>query len=144
DGSVLHPAPSSLLLRLSQMNAVERWGLPPLPATHGRRLYLGCDMLRRLWPWSLLPWLLRWCFHARRLKLRRPLAIPNSSTKHPAPRQGVSLREKLTIVSTPSSRALVQIFCCKVGEKKQFREKKVILNLFPRELTSFSTELGEN
>lgn len=98
------------------MNSVKRQGLPS---------YIG-GTEPWLWhaentgPQVALPQLVMKWFHTSRGKARGSQAIVPFSTEHLAPRVGVSLREKVDIVLTPSYRTLIQRFCLggEVGCKK--------------------------
>lgn len=72
------------------------------------RLYLGHGGPRILGPQKPFSWLTRQWFYIRRGKPRDPRLTP-SQPKGPAPKEKLSLREKLVIVLIPNSRALFQI-----------------------------------
>lgn len=108
---LFYPVPRCMLMRLSLEQCSQKMvTLFCLTTLLKQWLYLGQGLVKMLGPQLTFLQFMRWCFHT----ILSPLY-----TEHWAPRMGMSLKGKLTIISTTRSRTQAQIF---LGREKT-REK---------------------
>ena len=116
---------------------------PPLflPSYHLWNGGSTLSMLRRMWSW--LSWPSSWI--GRRCKLRIS-GCPYLSAMCSAFKVEASLRKKLAIVPTSSSRAWRKCFPRGWGQREGKKQtiKKIVSNISPEELNTFATVLRES
>lgn len=138
DLRISHPAPAAVTETRFCASVVETWGLSS--PTHSNSWDGSSTSGTGHWEYWALVTFAPLCgpmLEASQENLRLlPLSTPHSPRSAQVLEQ--SNREKVAIIPTPSSRALVYRFC--LGEKQTL--KPIALHLFPNVLTSSVTKNG--